>query len=61
MVQVLDNDGSGLLTFNELCTELKKLVRPWKFPMESAWDLGCAALVSLFKLNYHICSAREII
>jgi hypothetical protein len=38
-VQVLDNDGSGLLTFDELCTEMKKLVRPWKIktPIEFTW------------------------
>lgn len=30
MMQVLDNDGSGSLSFNELCAELKKLVRPVK-------------------------------
>ena len=26
-MQVLDNDGSGVLTFNELCSEIKLLVR----------------------------------
>jgi hypothetical protein len=28
VAQVLDSDGSGLLTFKELCAEIKKLVRP---------------------------------
>jgi hypothetical protein len=38
MFQVMDSDGSGRLSFQELCTEIKKLVR--KMSVRCEWKEG---------------------